>query len=309
MGHLLLLHGEESFLIDEEARRTMGEWRRDLVSDFGFEALDATSLTGDRLRDAVLQAPFLDPYRVIAVRGVPLRRADSLATAFAEVPDTTRALVTVAGRLAASSKLAKAVTAAGGRVKEHGPLKARALNEWIFGRTKEYGLPAAAGAALVRSARADMGVVDSELRKMAAYRASGNELDQAAIDQLVAGGRQDEIFKLTDSLLPRPGPDAWRITASLLERDAPTLIAYRLARHLALVLEVRTRQERGESLSQIQSQMREHPFVVQKAFEVARSTAGERLEAGLRALLAYEWEVKSGQIDAELGLDVLLAKL
>ena len=33
----------------------------------------------------------------------------------------------------------------------------------------------------------------------------------------------------------------------------------------------------------------------------------DRLEAALRAIRDYEWEVKSGQVDAELGLDVLLA--
>jgi DNA polymerase III delta subunit len=55
--------------------------------------------------------------------------------------------------------------------------------------------------------------------------------------------------------------------------------------------------------------MREHPFVVQKAYEAARDTTVERLEAGLNALLTYEWEVKSGQIDAEWGLQAALAKL
>jgi DNA polymerase III delta subunit len=55
--------------------------------------------------------------------------------------------------------------------------------------------------------------------------------------------------------------------------------------------------------------MREHPFVVQKAFDVARSTTPDRLESGLRVLLDYEWEVKSGQIDAEAGLLAVLAKL
>ena len=55
--------------------------------------------------------------------------------------------------------------------------------------------------------------------------------------------------------------------------------------------------------------MREHSFVVQKAFDAARSTTPDRLEAGLRAILDYEWEVKSGQIDSEAGLRVVLAKL
>ena len=306
---ILLLHGEESFLIDDEARRTLIDWRSQLVSDFGSEAMDPAGLSADRLRDAVQQAPFLDPYRVVSVRGIATRRAEGLAAALTEVPDSTRVLLTVSGRLPASSKLAKAVLAAGGRVTEHQPLRPRALQDWVFGRAREYGLPTSAGAALIRLARPDLGIIDSELRKLAAYRATGNDLDQAAIEELVVAGRQDDIFRLTDHLLPRPSAGAWRTARSLLEREQPTTIAYRLARHLSLVLEVRARQERGESLSQVQAAMREHPFVVQKAYDVARETDVNRLEAGLRALLDYEWEVKSGQIDAALGLEAVLARL
>jgi len=306
---IVLLHGEESFLVDDEARRTLAEWRGALVSEFGFEALDPSGLTAGKLRDAVLQVPFLDPYRVVTVRGVAVRRADVLAPALADVPESTRLLVTVNGRLGAASKLVKANAAAGGRSHEHQPLKARALSTWIFNRTKQYGLPTSAGATLVRLARPDLGVIDSELRKLAAYQATGNALDQAAIDELVVAGRQDEVFRLTDHLLPRPDAEAWRVLAGLLEREQPTIIAYRLARHLALVLDVKSRQDRGERLSQVQAEMREHPFVVQKAYDVAQSVGADRLEGGLRTLLTYEWEVKSGQIDATRGLEAVLAKL
>jgi DNA polymerase III delta subunit len=306
---ILLLHGEESFLVDDEARRTLADWRGDLVSEFGFEALDPSSLTAGKLRDAVLQVPFLDPYRVVTVRGLASRRADSITPALADVPESTRLLISVNGRLGAASKLVKAIAAAGGRSQEHQPLKARALSTWIFNRTKQYRLPTAAGATLVRLARPDLGVIDSELRKLAAYQASGNPLDQAAIDELVVVGRQDEVFRLTDHLLPRPDAEAWRVLAGLLERDQPTTIAYRLARHLALVLDVKARQDRGETLSEVQSQLREHAFVVQKAYDAAVGVSADRLESGLRALLAYEWEVKSGQIDASPGLEAVLAKL
>jgi competence protein ComEC len=306
---ILLLHGEESFLVDDEARRTLAEWHEGLVSEFGFEALDPSSLTAGKLRDAVLQAPFLDPYRVVTVRGLAPRRADGIAPALADVPESTRLLVTVNGRVGAASKLVKAIAAAGGRSQEHQPLKARALSTWIFNRTKHYRLPTAAGATLVRLARPDLGVIDSELRKLAAYQDSGNPLDQAAIDELVVAGRQDEVFRLTDHLLPRPDAEAWSVLAGLLERDQPTTIAYRLARHLSLVLDVKARQDRGETLSEVQSQLREHAFVVQKAYDAAVGVSADRLESGLRALLAYEWEVKSGQIDASPGLEAVLAKL
>ncbi|HYW27714.1 MAG TPA: DNA polymerase III subunit delta [Terriglobales bacterium] len=306
---ILLLHGEESFLVDDQARTTLAEWRRELVSEFGFDALDPSGLTVGKLRDAILQMPFLDPYRVVVVRGVAARRADAIAPALTEVPESTRLLIAVNGRLGAASKLVKAVAAVGGRSQEHQPLKGRALSTWIATRTRHYKLPAAAGATLMRLARPDLGVIDSELRKLAAYEASGNPLDQAAIDDLVVASRQDEVFRLTDHLLPRPGAEAWRVLAGLLEREQPTTIAYRLARHLSLVLDVKARQERGETLSEVQSQLREHAFVVQKAYDAAASVSADRLENGLRVLLAYEWEVKSGQIDAAPGLEAALARL
>jgi DNA polymerase-3 subunit delta len=153
-------------------------------------------------------------------------------------------------------------------------------------------------------------VIDSELRKLAAYKASGSALTPDVVSELLAGGREDEIFKLTDNLLPRPTAEAMKIARNLTRGGMqPTLVAYRMARHIARVLEVRAKQDRGETLSQVQDQMSEHRFVVQKAFDSAQQADPERLEAALKNIRDYEWEVKSGQIDAELGLEVLLTRL
>jgi DNA polymerase-3 subunit delta len=206
--------------------------------------------------------------------------------------------------------LAKAVTAAGGIVEEMVHLKGRALSEWAARRAHDHGLTPAIAAQVVRVTPPDLTVIDSELAKLAAYKASGSKLTGEVVTELLAGGREDEIFKLTDNLLPHPTPEALNIARGLSRGGMqPTSVAYRMARHVALVLAVRARQDRGESLSEVKAQMSEHPFVLQKAFETARDTDPNSLEAALRAIRDYEWEVKSGQIDPELGLDVLLARM
>jgi len=309
-GTILLLHGEERFLVEEKARTTLEAWRSELVSDFGFDRLEGQGLNAGRLQDSVLQAPFLDPYRVVAVTMVPAARAEGLASALEEIPATTRLMLTVAGRLGGGNRLAKAVTAAGGTVEEMVHLKGRALSEWAAKRATDHGLTPAIAAQVVRVTPPDLKVIDSELSKLAAYKASGSKLTGEVITELLAGGREDEIFKLTDNLLPHPTVEALKIARGLSRGGMqPTSVAYRMARHIALVLEVRARQDRGETLSDAKSQMAEHPFVVQKAFETARDADPDRLEAALRAIRDYEWEVKSGQIDPELGLDVLLTRL
>jgi DNA polymerase-3 subunit delta len=306
-----LLHGEERFLVDERARAALDEWKPGLVSDFGLDTLEGAGLTPARLQDAILQLPFLDPYRVVYARMLPAARAESQASAVAEIPPTTRLLITVAGRISAGNKLAKAISSAGGLVEEMSPLKGRALSDWTAKRAVEkHGLTPAVAAQVVRITPPDLSVIDSELTKLAAYKASGSKLTPEAITQLLAGGREDEIFKLTDYLLPKPTPQAMEIARGLYRGGMqPTSVAYRIARHIALVLEVRAKQDRGESLQQIQDVMSQHRFVVQKAYDTALQAKPAELEAALNAIRDYEFEVKSGQIDAELGLDVLLTRL
>ena len=307
---IALLHGEERFLVDEKARSTIEKWRAELVSDFGFDRMEGHGLTAARLQDSILQAPFLDPYRVVAVNMVPPNRAEGLAPAFAMVPETTRIVITVAGRLGAANKLVKAVASAGGAAQEMQHLKGRALSDWTARRAQEYELTPAIAAQVVRVTPPDLSVIDSELRKLAAYKASGSRLTSEVVTELLAGGREDEIFKLTDNLLPHPSPEALKIARGLYRGGIqPTSVAYRMARHVALVLDVRARQDRGETLSDVKAGMTEHPFVLQKAFDVAKDSNADQLEAALRAIRDYEWEVKSGQVDAELGLDVLLTRL
>jgi len=307
----LLLHGEERFLVEERARATLAEWSGGLVSDFGLETLDGAGLAPARLQDAILQAPFLDPYRVVFVRAIPANRAEGLAPALAHIPPTTRVLLTVAGRLGSTNRLAKAVAGAGGAVEEMPRLVRRALSEWASKRAVEkHGLTAAVAAQVTRVTPPDLSIIDSELYKLAAFRASGAKLTPEVVTELLAGGREDEIFKLTDNLLPHPTPHALDIARNLTKSGLqPTSVAYRMARHIALVLEVKARQERGESLQEVQSDMPEHNFVIQKAFDAAQQANADGLEQALRQIRDYEWEVKSGQVDADLGLDVLLTRL
>ena len=308
---VLLLHGDERFLVDERARSVLDGWRAELISDFGIETIEGGTATPAKVQDAVLQAPFLDPYRVVFIRMVPANRAEGLAASFGRVPATTRLLITAGGRLGSGNKLVKAISTAGGAVEEMPRLKGRPLSDWASRRAVEkHGLTSGIGTQVVRASPPDLGVIDSELTKIAAYKASGARLSAEVVAELLAGGREDEIFRLTDNLLPRPTPQALQIARNLTRSGLqPTSVAYRMARHYALVLEVKARQERGESLPEIQEQVPEHRFVVQKAYDAAQQANADQLEGALGKIRDYEWEVKSGQVDADLGLDVLLTRL
>src|SRR3981081_90440 len=147
-----------SVLSHAEAKRVPESWRSELVSDFGYEALDPGPLTAARLRDAVRQLPFLDPFRIVNVRSLPVRRAEVVAPGLKEIPDTTRVLLSMSGKLGAGNALAKAVAAAEqGAAREFPRLKGRALGDWASDRAGSLGLPPSIASMVLRSSPADLG--------------------------------------------------------------------------------------------------------------------------------------------------------
>src|SRR6202022_3883703 len=104
---------------------------------FGVDPRERAGLTLAQLQDSIARAPFLDPFRAVFVRMLPGQRAESVAAALNDVPQTTRVLITVTGRLSAGNKLVKAVIAAHGTVTEMQHMKGRALSDWATKRAIE----------------------------------------------------------------------------------------------------------------------------------------------------------------------------
>src|SRR5258708_12809848 len=106
--------------------------------------------------------------------------AESMAPGLAEIPPTTRLLITVAGRLGPGNKLIKAVAAARGTAQEMQHLKGRALSDWTARRAVEaHGLTPAIGAQVGRVTPPDLTIIDSEFTTLAPYKASRSKLPTA----------------------------------------------------------------------------------------------------------------------------------
>src|SRR5207237_10886175 len=133
--------------------------------------------------------PCLGPFRVVGLRSLAARRADGLAGALKDLPETTRLLITVSGRLGAGSALLKAAAAIeSGIAREFVRLKGRTLSDWASNRARELGLPPSVAAMVQRASPADLGIIDSELRKLAAYHEAGFPLARDALLAPPAGG-------------------------------------------------------------------------------------------------------------------------
>jgi DNA polymerase-3 subunit delta len=219
-GDPLLIHGEESFLVDRDQRAWLGAARAVSLTELDVEIIEQPARL-DGVHRSLTEIPFLAPRRHVLLRDPPQlaerqRRGGDGAGALAELialrAPTTALCIVAHGRVAATNPVPAAVRAAGGRVVEHARLKARDQRAWLDRAVAARGLRLPRGAAdhLLSVSGGDLGVLDSELSKLIAY-AGGRPVSDADVRALAAGSEHLEIWDVVERLLTAPhhgGPAA-----------------------------------------------------------------------------------------------------
>ncbi|MGD0834445.1 MAG: DNA polymerase III subunit delta [Candidatus Dormibacteria bacterium] len=222
---LLLVHGDDRFLVDDEVRR----WRAAAGAEMGVDVVDPPAPI-ERIRAVIAETPFIDPRRYLLIRDPPQlggRRGDegarALATALELRAPTTSVCLVCHETVPASHPVTAAVTRLGGRVLLFRQLRGRDLREWADRAAAARGLRLQPGGVehILRVAGSDLGIVSAELDKLTAH-AGGEIVDLETVRLLTGGSETLEVWAVLERLLgPRPGLGAAAV-ADLVEEGRST---------------------------------------------------------------------------------------
>lgn len=306
---LLLVHGEERYLVDTEARAWLDAARAQSNSDMNVEVIDAPAKL-DQVRRSLIEMPFLDPMRYLMVRDAPqlterARRGadppDLLVSALEQRSVTTAVCLVAHGKVAATNPVLAAMRNLDGRISYHGPVRGRDLRAWVEERLRqaELRLPSATVQHLITTSNGDLGVLDNEVAKLSAFAAGRQTLSQAEVMALAGGEEQIEVWSVLDRLLaPQPGRGAAAVDHAL---DAGLSTQYLIAtlggqiRDLMLAQEVLG--ERRGGASALAAAMGIPPWRAERLARQAGMVSGDVLESWLRSLQRIDADVKAGKVD------------
>ena len=82
-----------------------------------------------------------------------------------------------------------------------------------------------------------------------------------------------------------------------------------LARQFRILLRIRLGQQMGTTRSQLISQLKLNSYYADRYFKQAERVSMSRLSSAFEHLAALEHGLKSGGVETEVGLDLLLAEL
>lgn len=302
---IVLLTGENEFAILQEQRRLTDQYLS-LHDGLGLEKLDTEDLESSRLRDAILQLPFLASKKLVIIRGVFASKdvTNLLTELLPIIPDTTD-LVLVDPKADKRTKLYKDLLSAG-CVNQYTDLSDSALIKWLIDYAKDKGSSLSLNDAMQLTIRVghDQMILAREVEKLA-YRATISAQDILELtDQSLGQG----IFDLLDKTFSGQKEEALKIYDGLIANKTDpgeilSLIGWQL-HTLALVKFAGT----GTS-AEVAKRTNLHPFVVGKAQKIIRVLSAAQLKRAVASALAVDINIKTASVDAADAVKVLILEL
>ncbi len=309
---IYLFYGPDEFARSEALAELRAQLPPDLAS-LNSSDLDGRKLKLDELARACEAMPFLAEHRLVVVydalkhlkAGKP---REELRDYFRYVP-TTCELVFVESsdvdrRNAVFTYLKKHA-----QLREFRPRQGDELVRWLIERARllHARLERAAAQALIEYVGADSRALVTELGKLATYVGQSGRITREVVELLVQDSQEHNLFAFIDDLSLRRCDAALRGLRGLLaDGQATTYILFMLVRQARILIGVKELAAARARADDIAAQLGQKPFVVRKALDQIRGFTHEELTHLHDRMLATDHAIKTGRIQAEVALELLV---
>lgn len=286
--------------------------------DFDEERLDAEALDVPRLLDSLRTLPAFGGRRLVVVRGAERfeekkagEAMQAALVAYLEAPTPTTVLALVAAKVDRRLKLWKALEKAG-LVVDCSPPDEATLPARLEAGAEAAGVRFEPGAArlLVELAGHDLGVLEGEVAKLAAYVGDGGRVSAEAVHQMLAARRAGEasVFVWVDAVAEGRAGEAVVALGRLLDAgEEPLRLLALLARQVRLVFAARSMLDRGATSQEIAERVVPRTrFLARKLVEQARLHDVPELLAVHEALVEADLALKSSPVSSRFVMERLV---
>ena len=328
---IYIFHGEEEFGKSERIvalRNSLGEY-----SELNLTELDGRTTTKAELLHHCDVPPFLGDFRLVIVSDLLSRLAGSktkegestqvgsdfvdwLIDYLPTVPDSTVLVLVESKKLSSKHPVSKVVGELGKNKGEVAlfstpSMKGGEFVRWVEDRANAKGAKLERGVAfdLATFIGPDLRLIDSELDKLTAY-AADRPITKQDVRLLVPYAQEANVFDMVDALGQRRTEQAFRLLAQLRNEGAHSLyLLTMIVRQYRILLQVQELVGQGLQKDSIASTIGLHPYPAQKAMEQVQRYSPHQLMRIYDRLLETDVAIKTGQMEAELALDLLVVEL
>lgn len=304
-----LLYGEEWYLI----RQYRDKLKKALVADedtMNFTAFEGSEVNPKEIIDLAETLPFFAERRLILVEksGMFKKGGEELADYLSDLPSTTFFLF-VEEEVDKRSRFYKALTKIGAAV-EFGAQKDETLARWVAGRIRAEGKNITQGAyeLFISKTGTDMENIDKELEKLICYTLDKDVIRPEDVEAITTEQITSQIFAMVDAIADHQQKKALDLYYDLLAlKEAPMRILFLIMRQFQIMMIVKTMGNQGFSNKDIAAKAGCPEWAVRnKYLRQCRAFSLNRIKQALQDGTEYEEAVKSGRMDDQMAVELLI---
>jgi len=190
-------------------------------------------------------------------------------------------------------------------------LKPAMLKKWVAGEfaNKKAKINSDALDLLVSFVRSDLWRMENEINKLSNYK-KNSVVKKEDVELLVRPAVDNDIFKTIDALASKNKKQAlYLLHKHLDDGDAPLKLLSMIAYQFRTLLVIKEMQDKGEPYGAMAKKSGLHPFAVQKNYYLCNQFSIEQLKKIYQKIFQIDSNIKTGKIEPETALDLLLSEI
>jgi len=152
----------------------------------------------------------------------------------------------------------------------------------------------------------DLWQMENEIKKLVSFKI-GETIKEEDVGKLVKSKIESDIFKTIDAIASKDKKRAFQLLRAHLEKgDSPLYLFSMINYQFRNLLMIKNASEGNFSPYRL---IKLHPYVLKKSYLLSRKFEETELKKIYKRIFQIDFEIKTGKIDPQLALDLLLAEI
>lgn len=306
--NLYLLYGDEEYL-KRYYRENLKYCILEDSDDMNFSKFENKGIDLNEVQAIADTLPFFSEYRLIIIQDSGLFKSSNDFADYLEHMSDSTIIVFVEKEIDKRNKLYKYINKNGIAAEIKVKDSEEALN-WAAKRLKESGKVFTRKTMEYFLQRVDNNLynLSNEIEKIVAYTMGREEVTIADIDAVCPAYLQNHIFQMVDAVGVGDTDKALKLYNELIElKEAPSYILYMLIRHFNILLQIGSMGNAPKN--QVAAKIGISPYFVGNYQRQSSRFSGRQLKQALDNSLETEQKFKTGVLDDQIGVELLLIEL
>jgi DNA polymerase III subunit delta len=311
---IIFLYGEDTYRMKEKTKEIVGGYKKANKNSLNLKIFDCSKKSEDvfkTIKDDLRQASMFKEKKLFVLIN-PLSDADFKEKFLKEAKnflDSDDIIVFIQEADFNKNNSLFNFLKKNAKTQEFNHLSGQKLRNWAVQRFGKSKIEPIALSLLLEYVGSDLWRLNNEIQKLTDYK-KDDLIKQEDVKLQVRSGIDIDIFKTIDAIAERRKDKALRFLQNHLEKgDSPVYLISMINYQFRNLLSVKDFVEKYVPYNAIVKKSGLHPFVVKKSYSLCRQFSLQDLKKIYQNIFLIDFEIKTGKISPEAGLELFIAEI